>query len=125
MGTSAFWTAEKIGALELGVAAGMSGSQIAAEIGCTRNMAIAKAYRMGLRLHGRPKPARPEPAQAPAAPDMRPCDVLHLQNNSCRWPITDGLPHLFCGSPTADVAKGVSYCLFHACVSYRRPSEAA
>ncbi|MFZ3225370.1 MAG: GcrA family cell cycle regulator, partial [Xanthobacteraceae bacterium] len=52
------WTAERIEQLRNGVTSGLSCSQIAAEIGVTRNAVIGKIHRLGLSP-GRPAaPAR-------------------------------------------------------------------
>src|SRR5579863_2122375 len=58
------WTPERIAQLRDGVASGLSCSQIAAEIGVTRNAVIGKIHRLGLSP-GRPAaPARSCPPRA-------------------------------------------------------------
>ena len=58
------WTAERIEQLRNGVTSGLSCSQIAAEIGVTRNAVIGKIHRLGLSP-GRPAaPARSCPPRA-------------------------------------------------------------
>ena len=51
------WTKERVDALRNYVDAGMSCSQIAGEIGVTRNAVIGKIHRLG--LSGRAAPTRP------------------------------------------------------------------
>lgn len=46
------WTDEDIGTIERGLRDGLSASQIAAQLGRTRNSVIGKCARIGLRLNG-------------------------------------------------------------------------
>ena len=56
--SDAFWTPERVSALRLGVENGLTSTDIAALIGCTRNTALGKMQRLKLRsLVGRRKPA--------------------------------------------------------------------
>ncbi len=75
--SSSTWTAERIEQLRSCVAAGMTCSEIAAEIGVTRNAVIGKIHRLGLSS-GRPAgaPARastncPPRARHPRVPTQR------------------------------------------------------
>jgi len=75
--TSATWTPDRIEQLRSCVAAGMTCSEIAAEIGVTRNAVIGKIHRLGLSS-GRPAgaPARastdcPPRARHPRVPTQR------------------------------------------------------
>jgi GcrA cell cycle regulator len=52
--TGATWTTERVQQLRHYVTAGLSCSQIAAEIGVTRNSVIGKIHRLGLSPAGRP-----------------------------------------------------------------------
>jgi GcrA cell cycle regulator len=52
--TGATWTAERVQMLRSYVLAGLSCSQIAAEIGVTRNAVIGKIHRLGLTTGGKP-----------------------------------------------------------------------
>jgi GcrA cell cycle regulator len=144
------WTAERIERLRNGVASGLSCSQIAAEIGVTRNAVIGKIHRLGLSP-GRPAaPARSCPprvrqprtsqrqflrlmfARAPgvageeAAPvaveTMRLCTLLELAPGKCRWPVGDpcATDFVYCGN---DAAAGFSYCAGHARMAYRVPAR--
>ena len=65
--TSATWNSERIEQLRNFVVAGLTCSQIAAEIGVTRNAVIGKIHRLGLGS-GRPEraPARACPPRSPA-----------------------------------------------------------
>jgi len=45
-----------------------------------------------------------------ALPDTTPIGLLDLTATTCRWPIGDGSPFLFCG---CEVAPGSSYCPTH------------
>jgi GcrA cell cycle regulator len=71
----ATWTTERIAQLHKCVTAGLTCSQIAAEIGVTRNAVIGKLHRLGLTTGGRPGrrplglaqrlPTAPAPAPTP------------------------------------------------------------
>ena len=69
----ATWTSERIAQLHKCVTAGLTCSQIAAEIGVTRNAVIGKLHRLGLTTGGRPgrrplgltQRMPPAPASAP------------------------------------------------------------
>ncbi|MFY9695814.1 MAG: GcrA family cell cycle regulator, partial [Xanthobacteraceae bacterium] len=112
------WTAERIEQLRNGVSSGLTCSQIAAEIGVTRNAVIGKIHRLGLSP-GRPaaparscpprvRPPRHSPqrqflrlmcAQAPglafgetepaAVESLQRCTLLELAPGQCRWPVGD------------------------------------
>jgi GcrA cell cycle regulator len=56
------WPPERVEQLRIGVASGLSCSQIAAEIGVTRNAVIGKIHRLGL------SPGRPAAAPARSCP---------------------------------------------------------
>src|SRR5277367_4975507 len=77
--TVATWTAERIEQLRNFVVTGLTCSQIAAEIGVTRNAVIGKIHRLGL------SPARPAGASARSCPPRArhprispPSRLLHL-----------------------------------------------
>lgn len=124
--------------------AGRSFGDIAATLGCTRNSAIGKARRLelperrkakpGVRL-GRPRncimgprqtvnriAARTNPVpQKPPAPvveiDSRPCTLLDLREDSCRWPLwgKDAKEGFYCGGTAL---PGLPYCGCHARMAY-------
>jgi GcrA cell cycle regulator len=113
------WTPERIEQLQSFVVAGLSCSQIAAQIGVTRNAVIGKIHRLGLspvRPPGAvartcpprardPRAARPHrrlrllwsngaaTPEADAGPDSvestQPCSLLDLAQGKCRWPVSD------------------------------------
>lgn len=72
------------------------------------------------------KPARPvKPARAWAGPEGAPIatvgvGLLDLRAESCRWPLHDELPALFCGA--ARLAPH-PYCVGHCRLAYRPPAE--
>ena len=149
--TNATWTAERIEQLRNCVITGLTCSQIAAEIGVTRNAVIGKIHRLGL-APGRPAAAsarscpprvrRPrlssqrhmlrlmytgapcataEEAAAPIDSSQR-CSLVELKQGKCRWPVGD--------PDTADFAfcgneamTGFSYCAGHARMAYRAPAR--
>jgi len=145
------WTPERIEQLRNGVSAGLTCSQIAAEIGVTRNAVIGKIHRLGLSP-GRPAaPARSSPprvrsprhspqhqflrlmfAQAPnlagseaepaAVESMRRCSLLDLAAGQCRWPVGDPCAADFAYCGNQAVA-GFSYCAGHARMAYRVPAR--
>ncbi len=145
------WTPERIEQLRNGVASGLSCSQIAAEIGVTRNAVIGKIHRLGLSP-GRPAaPARscpprarqprssPQrqflrlmfaPAPGVAGEDAEPmpvesmqrCSLLDLAPDKCRWPVGDPCAADFAYCGNQAVA-GFSYCDGHARMAYRVPAR--
>src|SRR5258705_9433286 len=66
------WTDDRVEQLKKLWEAGLSASQIAAELGnVTRNAVIGKVHRLGLSGRAKsPPPAAPRPRQAPPAPHM-------------------------------------------------------
>jgi len=120
--TTATWTPERVEQLRSCLVTGLTCSQIAAEIGVSRNAVIGKIHRLGLSP-GRPPggSARPCPPRArhpraaggrrllrlmwsdgtpaaetaavPAAVDSaRPCSLLDLDRGKCRWPLGEPAP---------------------------------
>ncbi len=113
------WTPERIEQLQSFVVAGLSCSQIAAQIGVTRNAVIGKIHRLGLspvRPPGAPARSCPPRARDPRAASQRrrlrllwsdgavkpeaetapvtvqsaePCSLLDLAQGKCRWPVSD------------------------------------
>jgi GcrA cell cycle regulator len=115
--TTATWTPERVEQLRSCLVTGLTCSQIAAEIGVSRNAVIGKIHRLGLSP-GRPPggSARPCPPRArhPRAAAQRqmlrlmwsngtpapettvaagpvdsaqPCSLLNLDHGKCRWPL--------------------------------------
>ena len=145
------WTPERVEQLRTHVVAGLSCSQIAAEIGVTRNAVIGKIHRLGLSP-GRPAgaPARSSPQRAgrplrfssqrqmlrllvPGAPSetaaaevpldsTQHCSLLELKQGTCRWPVGDQADGDFAFCGNEAVA-GFSYCSGHARMAYRVPAR--
>jgi GcrA cell cycle regulator len=147
------WTPERVEQLRGFVVTGLSCSQIATEIGVTRNAVIGKIHRLGLSP-GRPggsartcppRASRPRAAgqrgalrllfadgapvadtfAAPTAVDStKPCSLIELEHGTCRWPITEAA-----GAGANFVfcgngaAAGLSYCAGHARLAYRGPGR--
>lgn len=112
------WTPERVEQLQSFVVAGLSCSQIAAQIGVTRNAVIGKIHRLGLspvRPPGAAARSCPPRARDPRAASPRrrlrllwsdgtvraeaeaplvvestePCSLLDLAQGKCRWPVSD------------------------------------
>lgn len=79
-----FWTdnPDAAGKLRTLWKKGLSASQIAAELGCTRNTVIGKAHR--LRLSKRPSPIKRKPRRT--WKDMFPHLSPSKQEKCCAWP---------------------------------------
>ena len=145
--TSSPWTAERIEQLRHFVIAGLSCSQIAAEIGVSRNAVIGKIHRLGIGP-GRPaaSPARAcpprvrrprhsqprflklfsaapcladatDPALAPIDTTQR-CTLIAVAQGKCRWPIGDPCDPDFLFCGN-EAVTGISYCVGHARMAYR------
>ncbi len=148
--TIATWNPERIEQLRNFVVAGLTCSQIAAEIGVSRNAVIGKIHRLGLGS-GRPERAPPRACpprgrRSPFSPQRQllrllhadaadavtaeaipidsaqRCSLLELARGKCRWPISDpgAADFAFCGN---DAAAGFSYCAGHARMAYRPPAR--
>ncbi len=116
--TMATWNPERIAQLRNFVGAGLTCSQIAAEIGVSRNAVIGKIHRLGLgpgRPAAAPGRACPPRLRRPRLPsqrqmlrlitadapadgaalgavpfdDARCCSLLELAQGKCRWPVGD------------------------------------
>jgi GcrA cell cycle regulator len=140
--TGRTWTAERIAQLKSCFAAGLSCSQIADEIGVSRNAVIGKINRLRLtRLTGtvaaRPRRPRvalrlvtqhdilsalraePEPPREEIAiPQECRCSLADLSDGKCRWPISEpgSRDFGFCGGKAVD---GLPYCAAHARIAYQ------
>lgn len=147
------WTNERVELLKQHFEAGLSCSQIAADIGVSRNAVIGKLSRLNLtrgRTVGdrkvqdrRPPQARaPRPmprlqyqllatiydeADPPVADgpvdDGNRCSLLELAENHCRWPISTPGEHDFCFCGNR-APDGQSYCAGHSRLAYRPNSRA-
>jgi GcrA cell cycle regulator len=144
------WTPHRIEALQKLFDQGLSCSQIAGEIGVSRNAVIGKISRLGLsrpqavRMRRQPRPRAPSqqpntprsqarilrslhaamaaPAIAEPLSDRPRCSLFELGAQSCRWPI--GRPGAddfgFCGDAPLE---GLPYCAGHARLAYRRTAS--
>jgi GcrA cell cycle regulator len=147
MTTTATWNPERVEQLRSFVGAGLTCSQIAAEIGVTRNAVIGKIHRLGLgpgRPAAAPGRACPPRLRRPRASTQRQmlrlisadgatveaapvdsaqrCSLLELEQGKCRWPISDpgAADFAFCGN---EAIAGFSYCAGHARMAYRPPAR--
>ena len=151
--TIATWNPERIEQLRNCVGAGLTCSQIAAEIGVTRNAVIGKIHRLGLSP-GRP-PAGPGRAPAPRLRQARPATqrellrLIQADAPNVDDPTNSGLAIVDspqrcsllelaqskCRWPISDrgaadfdfcgneAIKGFSYCAGHARMAYRPASR--
>lgn len=129
------WTPERVAAVRDLAGAGCSGNEIAACFGVTRNTIIGVCWRNKIPLGGAdPDPKRrsacanarariaskrqevrtrttaPVPQVAKASPPPPAGIPLEaLTKTTCRWPLLDGVPQLFCGGHTDDGR----YCQHH------------
>ena len=137
------WTDERIELLRKLWSEGLSASQIATRIGggITRNAVIGKVHRLGLEGRMRTGSGAPQPdadggiglrradasvvpvEPAPVAePESDPATakvtLLHLTEQTCKWPIGDpGTPSFhFCGRRAE---LGLPYCAAHARIAYQ------
>jgi GcrA cell cycle regulator len=146
------WNDEAVAKLTKLYVKGLSSSEIAKELGTTRNAVIGKIDRSGLRLASKiegfrkavpklpgPRPKeRPRPRikpvyygiEEPAAPEnMKGCTLMQLTDKTCRFPIGDpSEPGFhFCGSAVAGIDR--VYCPHHTKIAYttaaQRRAEAA
>ena len=98
----------------------------------TRNAIVGKVWRLGLikpatktatidnprgpKMHRRPP--RPQPPQ-PGSTSQYNCQLIELDNCSCRWPFGDPstTDFFFCGVPEANLAGARPYCAFHSALA--------
>jgi len=120
---------------------GLSFTQIAADMGCSRNAAIGKAHRMHLAarepvlfVKKSPRPrvahrvidtikevfavAAKKTEETAPAKDYR-CSITELNDKTCRFPMWafDAPLHgerFYCGVPEAELSTGQPYCRKHA-----------
>lgn len=135
------WTDERIETLKQMWADKGPASRIGAAIGVSKNAVIGMRKRLDLpaRREGRapipqpqerkpqtfsgkrffiapcPKPSRKlalRPQTTSEAPAPLMLDLLDLTERTCKWPVTNAVPHRFCGH---EKQSGVPYCDFHRC----------
>ena len=144
----ATWTTERIEQLRHCVVTGLTCSEIAAEIGVSRNAVIGKIHRLGLstgRPAGAPAQSCPPRAGRPRAPSQRrllrlvslqtpdggapialgapvesvhPCALVELAERTCRWPLGDPMSANFAYCGN-DAINGFTYCIGHARMACR------
>jgi GcrA cell cycle regulator len=145
----ATWTSERVEQLKGCIGAGLSCSQIAAEIGVTRNAVIGKMNRLGLsrpkqvlakgseqKRHAcRPRMLSqlqilmqlpPEPlarAEGTSIHNGAGCSLLDLTPGKCRWPISEPGTEKFCFCGNQQV-EGLPYCVGHARIAYKSAARA-
>jgi GcrA cell cycle regulator len=143
IGAHATWTTKRIELLKNRIMAGLSCSEIAREIGLSRNAVIGKANRLGLsrfnatgqqpqstEITRHKKLTRRQIAHVPCAEAKRACadaqgdrcSLSDLQEWNCRWPIGDpgNADFGFCGKNSVD---GLPYCAAHVRLAYRLPGK--
>jgi hypothetical protein len=132
---------------------GLSGTQIGAILGRSRNLIIGRSHRMGWGTLKPVNPAKSEPdkktgqARLPRRPRLqktgsrtereydasgRNLPLWELEPDQCKWPLNDpapGKPHLFCGHQCVETEpdeKAKPYCPHHtkrARMEYFRPTD--
>ncbi|MGY8709553.1 GcrA family cell cycle regulator [Bradyrhizobium sp. 18BD] len=147
------WTDERIEILRRHFEAGLTCSEIAADIGVSRNAVIGKLSRLNLTrgrtlderkvqdksiAHARASRAVPRlqyemlasiygEADAPVATgpidEANRCSLLELAENRCRWPISTPGAEDFCFCGNS-APDGQSYCAGHSRLAYRPNSRA-
>lgn len=139
----AIWTDEETAMLTALWRKGAVSSQIAAELGRSRNQVMGKLHRLGLLGRRRvnkllytadhkPEIKRAQKIGSPAAPPavhykFPPRPVASLEQHElpsrgeCKWPLGDGPPYVFCGAPALQRRP---YCSVHAQLAYvNRPDR--
>lgn len=147
------WTPERVEQLRHFVVNGLSCSEIATEIGVTRNAVIGKIHRLGLcpvrEPGGSGRPCSPRSRRERAASRRllqilfcdaarvveakvtgpvqsgQPRSLLELTKGQCRWPLGEA----DCSADRVfcgnEAIAGLSYCAGHARIAYRLPSRRA
>src|SRR5215467_11956186 len=134
------WSDDRVEQLKKLWEAGLSASQIAAELGnVTRNAVIGKVHRLGLSGRAKsPSSAAPRPRKARPAQHMmrvsRPItydnvvpmsqrlSLLELNEATCHWPVGDpsSPDFFFCGGRAL---SGLPYCAQHSRVAYQPAAD--
>lgn len=136
------WNDQRVDLLRRLYADGLSASQMAAQLGCSRNAVIGKAHRLELSRspstisrakadgahYARAARMANRRAQVKSAAPVRLRPVQHIAGNKtiyelglgdCRWPLGEQLApaRLFCGAKTI---SGRPYCGEHCRVGWQR-----
>jgi GcrA cell cycle regulator len=100
----------------------VSPSNLSREEQARRRRARALARALGWR-HSEPRPAAPPRSEAPPA-ESRPCGLLELTGDTCRWPIGEPgtVGFCFCGAPPLHKQP---YCAHHERVAHELESADA
>jgi GcrA cell cycle regulator len=143
------WNTDRVELLKQHFEAGLSCREIAAHIGVSRNAVIGKLTRLGLtrgptnaEQHRQATTKERAPRSSPRAQyrmlqvvyengqpaidapiaSERPCSLLELSKERCRWPIsTPGEEGIcFCGNTPL---KGLPYCAGHTRLAYKPGSR--
>jgi GcrA cell cycle regulator len=143
------WTTERVELLKGHFAAGLSCSQIANEIGVSRNAVIGKLSRLNLTREKKPGLRRSSPKsdrsrsvprqqyrmlrnlfnEAPAVQECEDiilseqhCSLLELSEERCRWPINSPGEEGFCFCGNQPLG-GLPYCAGHSRMAYQPGSR--
>lgn len=133
--TGTGWTDERVETLKSLHSAGMSMHRMAGVLGgITKNAVIGKLHRLGISTPRKPSEAAvtrapraaryyakkivranlaPAPTATAAPPKGDPIEFMALTNVTCRFPVTDAAPWMFCGDPSASLLDGCPYCPWH------------
>jgi len=143
------WTTERLELLKQHFESGLSCREIAAQIGVSRNAVIGKLTRLGLtrgptniekQLQASTRERSPKSVpraqyrmlqavyengqpviDAPIASE-RPCSLLELSHERCRWPISTPGEEDFCFCGNTPL-KGMPYCAGHTRLAYKPGSR--
>jgi len=123
------WTEERASRLLSLYKNGMSFTEIANDLGCSRNAVIGRAHRSGFvpRAVKKPKPppvvfakARKPMPRAPKAGPVKDrdysCTIWQLTDTRCRFPLWshDSVScDFYCGAPGAELSASRPYCVKH------------
>jgi GcrA cell cycle regulator len=145
--TQPTWTTERLNLLKIHFEAGLSCSQIAAEIGVSRNAVIGKLSRLNLardKAGNQPLVRKSTAKRPPQGSVPRPrlqllralqtvprptvddkpihnghcCSLFELSDQRCRWPISTPGAADFCFCGNPPV-EGLPYCPGHSRLAYR------
>ena len=142
------WTTERVELLKQHFEAGLSCREIAGHIGVSRNAVIGKLTRLGLtrgpttieqhlqattkeRAKSVPRTQyrmlqvvyeTGQPATDAPIASERPCSLLELSKERCRWPISTPGEEGFCFCGNTPL-KGLPYCAGHTRLAYKPGSR--
>lgn len=110
------WTPSHIAQIRFLWSEGLTGNEIAAIMGLTRNQVLGKAQRLGLAE--RPSPIHREPRPTPNARKL-----IDLTDSHCRYPLGGQYEpaRWFCGKPVAGL--GEPYCHHCRALAWEKPKR--